>query len=175
MRTMLNGMRRSRRLLLLVALQTLFLLGLSGSYYAAGWWGEEIRLQTEPVDPRDLLYGDYVILNYEISSLKPELWKESGEKPDSGEVIYVVLKPDNEGIYRAIGAYADKPAVSGDEKIIKGKVSYSWDEAITVKYGLERYYVPEGTGGELEDKTKDTIVQVKIAPWGQMRITGLEL
>ncbi|MDF2815384.1 MAG: hypothetical protein K0Q81_1584 [Paenibacillus sp.] len=175
MRTIWNGMRRSRRLLLLVALQILFLLGLSGSYYAAGWWGDEIRLQTVPVDPRDLLYGDYVILNYEISSLKPELWKESGEKPDNGDVIYVALKPDNNGIYRPIGAYADKPEVNGDEVVLKGRVSYSWDEAITVKYGLERYYIPEGTGAELEKQTGDTIVQVKIAPWGQMRITGLEL
>src|SRR4051794_36188355 len=31
--------------------------------------GAEVTLQTEPVDPRDLLRGDYVVLRYDISQL----------------------------------------------------------------------------------------------------------
>ena len=31
--------------------------------------GTEVALATRPVDPRDFLRGDYVVLNYEISSL----------------------------------------------------------------------------------------------------------
>lgn len=166
---------RSRLLLMLVAVQILFLLGMAGSYYAAGWWGKEIRLQTEPVDPRDLLYGDYVILNYDISRLEPDIWKESGAKPDKGTVIYLVLKPDANGIYHPTAAYGEKPATSGEEVVLKGRVDYSWDRAITVKYGLERYYVPEGTGKDLENHVGDMVVRVKVAPWGQKRISGLEL
>lgn len=163
---------RSRLLLVLVLCQILFLLGLAGSYYATDWWGEEIRLQTKPVDPRDLLYGDYVTLSYEISQLDPSLWQDA-EQPKRGESIYVVLKPDTGGVYRPTAAYGDKPAVSAEEAVLKGRVNYSWDRAITVQYGLERFYVPEGTGQELEEAARDTIVRVKIAPWGQSRLIGL--
>ena len=31
--------------------------------------GTEVKLQTRPVDPRDLLRGDYVVLGYDISQL----------------------------------------------------------------------------------------------------------
>jgi uncharacterized membrane-anchored protein len=31
--------------------------------------GTEVTLQTRPVDPRDLLRGDYVVLRYDISQL----------------------------------------------------------------------------------------------------------
>lgn len=31
--------------------------------------GTEVILQTQPVDPRDLLRGDYVVLRYDISQL----------------------------------------------------------------------------------------------------------
>jgi hypothetical protein len=32
--------------------------------------GREVTLQTRPVDPRDFLRGDYVVLGYDISQLK---------------------------------------------------------------------------------------------------------
>ncbi|WP_246066788.1 GDYXXLXY domain-containing protein [Paenibacillus koleovorans] len=172
-----TGKKRNRRpglLLALVLAQMLFLLGLAGSYYAVGWWGKEIRLQTVPVDPRDLLYGDYVTLQYEISRLKPELWKGGGEQPEQGDVVYVVVKPGGNGVHSAAGIYGDKPSVGEGEAVLKGRVDYSWNEAIVVKYGLERYYIPEGTGKELEQRAGDLIVQVKVASWGQSRIVGLE-
>ncbi|AIJ53947.1 hypothetical protein C086_00847 [Brucella abortus F6/05-3] len=31
--------------------------------------GQDIVFQTEPVDPRDLMRGDYVVLGYEISNI----------------------------------------------------------------------------------------------------------
>jgi uncharacterized membrane-anchored protein len=165
--------RLTRRLLWLVVAQVLFLLAVAGSYYATGLWGKEIRLKTVPVDPRDILYGDYVRLSYEISSLKPELWKEPGSEPERGDVIYVVLKPDH-GLYQPAAAYRSKPQTVDDEVVLKGRVDYSWNEAIAVKYGLEKYYVPEGTGQDLEKKASDMVVRVKVAPWGQAKISGLE-
>ena len=32
--------------------------------------GDEIRLKVKPVDPRDLLRGQYVALNYDISEIQ---------------------------------------------------------------------------------------------------------
>jgi uncharacterized membrane-anchored protein len=150
--------RRAKLLLLIVLLQALFLCGIAGSYYAVGW---------------DLLYGDYVTLSYEISQLNPSLWKGEGELPKQGSRVYVLLKPVN-GLYEATGIYAEKPATAPDESVLKGRVRSSWTEEIRVEYGLEQYYVPEGTGKELEEAARHMIVAVKVAPWGQAKIVGLE-
>ncbi|MCR8634138.1 MULTISPECIES: GDYXXLXY domain-containing protein [Paenibacillus] len=165
--------RRAIWLLWIVLLQVLFLGGIAGSYYAVDWFGEEIKLKTVPVDPRDMLYGDYVTLSYEVSQLSPALWKGEGELPKQGSRVFVQLKPEN-GLYVASGIYSDKPAAIPGEAVLKGRVSYSWNEMIRVEYGIEQYYVPEGTGKELEEKARNMIVAVKIASWGQAKIAGLE-
>jgi len=177
--TMLETIRTSsrRRWLAAVAgLQVLFLLVLALSYYAVGWYGQELRLKTIPIDPRDVLYGDYVTLNYEISQLKTELWNKQteGDIPDSGTVIYVLLQKSNDNLYTAVRASRTKPKANDREVVLKGVVQYSWDESIRVKYGLERYYIPEGAGKELEKQARDMVVKVKLAPWGQVKIDGLE-
>jgi uncharacterized membrane-anchored protein len=166
--------RRGVLLLILVIVQALFLCGIAGSYYAVGWFGSEVKIKTIPIDPRDILYGDYVTLAYEISRLNPTLWKESSGLPKSGDNVYVLLKPTSGGLYAAEGIYAKKPAVSSGQVVLKGVVDSSWDESISIEYGLERYYVPEGTGHDLEAKAGDMTARVKIAPWGQARIMGLE-
>jgi uncharacterized membrane-anchored protein len=170
----LGNKRRITLLLIVVVVQVLFLGGIAGSYYAVGWLGTEIKIKTVPVDPRDLLYGDYVTLGYEISTLQPQLWKESGNKPNEGEQVYVALQPATNGIYEAVGVYRDKPTIPSGQALLTGKVMYSWEESIRIEYGLEQYYVPEGTGKELEERARNMIVRVKIAPWGQARISGLE-
>jgi uncharacterized membrane-anchored protein len=165
--------KRSRiGLYVLVLLQVVFLSAIVLSYYAVDWVGKEIRLQTEPIDPRDIFYGDYVILNYEISRVPAMLWRGEG-RPEYGDVVYVKLREDG-GVYHASAIYPRKPQTSSEEVVLKGRINYSWDETIRIIYGLERYYVPEGTGKELEEKSRDMIVRVKVAPWGQFKISGLE-
>lgn len=134
--------RRLTLLLVVVVLQVLFLGGIATSYYAVDWFGIEIQIKTVPFDPRDLLYGDYVTLSYEISSLNPQLWKEDTDKPKQGEPVYVVLKPAATGLYEAVGIYSTKPSVQLGQAVLKGSIVYSWDQTIHIEYGLERYYVP---------------------------------
>lgn len=169
-------LRRKLLLSVLTALQALFLIGVACSYYAVGWFGQEIKVKTVPVDPRDLLYGDYVTLSYEISRLKPELWKGQGPVPERGSKVYVLLKPgaDNPSIYEAVGFYASSPSAKPGEVIMQGVVDSSWDKEVRMKYGIEKYYVPEGTGGELEKDAGHMIVRVKVASWGQKKIEGIE-
>ena len=61
--------------------------------------GMEIRLKTAPVDPRDLLRGDYVILNYDISSFPTS--KVNGTKPAEGKLgnLFVRLSPGADGFW----------------------------------------------------------------------------
>ena len=52
--------------------------------------GTEVTLQTRPVDPRDFLRGDYVVLNYEISNLPAGALKDTPSK-GRGTPVYVKL------------------------------------------------------------------------------------
>ncbi|MBP1995853.1 GDYXXLXY domain-containing protein [Paenibacillus eucommiae] len=169
-------LHRTKLLVVLVILQVLFLLGTAGSSYAVRWLGKEIRLQTLPVDPRDLLYGDYVILNYEISTLPTSLLNK-GEFPERGDTVYVLLKlnaSDKAGTYDAVGIYTSKPSAAAEEAIIKARVEFNHGDTLRLEYGLEKYYVPENTGKELENQVGELVARVKVAPWSRAVIEGLE-
>jgi len=162
---------RFRWLAILVLAQALVLLGLAGSSYAAVRFGKEIRLQTVPVDPRDILYGDYVTLSYEISRLSPSIWR-GASLPKEGEPIYVAVAPKGD-VYEAIAAYPNRVAPPPEGALLKGLVELQWDKDIVVRYGLERYYVPEGTGLALEREAGTLIVVAKVAPWGRATLTDV--
>ncbi|MEJ0023672.1 MAG: GDYXXLXY domain-containing protein [Alphaproteobacteria bacterium] len=53
------------RALLLLSISTVFLLGMAGCEHMKRVTGEEIILRTRPVDPREILRGNYVALDYE--------------------------------------------------------------------------------------------------------------
>lgn len=168
-------------LVVVVLLQALFLLTMAGSYHLAHAWGEEIRLKTMPVDPRDLFYGDYVTLGYEISTIPIELIDDldaSGNFHISdlgGKRIYVLLTEEY-GLYRVERAYLDRRNVPKDSwPVLRGQIRAGWNDETRIDYGLERYYVPEGTGSELERRRDHIVMRIKIAPWGQALIVGPEL
>jgi uncharacterized membrane-anchored protein len=166
---------RTKLLAALVIAQALFLIGIAGSSYAAGRLGQEIRIRTAPVDPRDMVYGDYVVLNYEISRLDASLWKDSGSMPEQGEPVYVLLVKGPAGVYEAAGLYRTKPRTGSENGIVlKGRVDYRFGNTIRVRYGLEKYYVAEHQGRELERKAGTMVAIVNVAPWGQAVLNRLE-
>ncbi|MCX5702591.1 MAG: GDYXXLXY domain-containing protein [Candidatus Omnitrophica bacterium] len=109
--------------------------------------GKAVLLETLPVDPRDLLRGDYVILRYKISTL--DLDQVKSEKPyyKTGEVIYVRLEPRDK-FWEATAVEVKRSADSGI--YIRGKVGYCYRKELGVIYGIESYFVPEGEGREIE-------------------------
>jgi uncharacterized membrane-anchored protein len=118
-------------------------------------FGERALLETMPVDPRDFLRGDYVTLDYEISRIPDgifqaeepfSLWKNERDRH-----FFVILKIDAAGVATVAGASAERPR---EGIYLKGR--FSWNSL--VDYGLGAYYVPEGTGGYIEDKIRDSRV-----------------
>jgi uncharacterized membrane-anchored protein len=158
---------------LLIA-QLLFLLLIAASYYGVDWVGKEVRLRTAPVDPRDIFYGDFVYLNYEISTLSMELWKGE-EAPEHGDTVFVVLRREG-STHEAVAVYPKKPPIQKGEIILKGKLQrwFSPQNQLGIVYGFERYYVPENTGRHIEEQWENIVVVVKVAPWGQAKIDRLE-
>ena len=90
--------------------------------------GTEVTLKTVPVDPRDLFRGDYVVLNYEISTLDlDEIPAEDHFEYNDPVYLGLELK-DGYGVPKKI--YRAPPK---DELYIRGKVKGILYEEIPIE------------------------------------------
>lgn len=141
--------------LLVAALQIGFLAALVEGRASILRDGREVLLKVEPVDPRDLLRGDYVRLGYAISTLDRSLFsdQDAAAGPDGG--VMVRLAPGEDGLWHAVGARpAGAPAAVGDAGTVEiaGRIDGDPRGSPTVRviYGIERFYLPEGQGRPIE-------------------------
>lgn len=151
--------------ILAVSCQLLILTGLASvkAYTLAA--GTTVTLRTVPVDPRDIFRGDYVALNFEISSV------QSRQDFKTGEEVYVILRKGNP--YWAAEEIRSKPGqLRPSEVAIKAKIDYvDWRDksndshTYRIHYGVEQAFVPEGTGRKLETE-KHLSVQVAVDQFG---------
>jgi uncharacterized membrane-anchored protein len=145
--------------------------------------GTEVTLQTRPIDPRDFLRGDYVVLNYDISRLPagPLQNKLAGTR---NPIVFVKLAPNRDGLYEAISVHADAVAVKSPEVLIRGRVVYgascgpmgrAFCDKLQVRYNLESYFVPEGEGRKLEQvrNQRKLMVVAAVMPSGRAAIKRL--
>lgn len=141
--------------------------------------GVEVTLATAPVDPRDFLRGDYVILAYEISTLDGGKL-EHVEPVQADDIVYVTLARADSGLYEARALAKQLPAATPERPVLRGRVRSSSCSAldqckrISVDYGLESYFVPEGQGRVLETMRKERLqVVAAVTPDGRARIKRL--
>ncbi len=168
------------QVLFLVAavVQIVIVLGFVGAREALLRRGQEIVLATVPVDPRDLFRGDYVVLRYEVSSV--DLCFGS-----VGSRIYVPLVRSGD-VYVQANAERVRPSEDLTDlrsrhqgPLLKGRIE---SREITtpnnlrgceVSYGIESYFVPEGTGREIEQQQGDITMRVMVDGEGRAAIAGL--
>jgi len=141
--------------------------------------GREVVLHVAPVDPRDLLRGDYVVLSYVISNVPAG---ELEGKPVSNDgVVYVKLRPDPDGgFYRASSVHINAVPVTPPEVLLRGRSVHSdycggfYCSTLRIKYNLESYFVPEGEGLKLERiGTGRLTVVAAVLPSGRAAIKRL--
>lgn len=119
--------------------------------------GTPIKLAIAPIDPRSVLQGDYVTLSYTISTPAPSAQTElEGTHPAS---VKVVLKSDANGVYQFSRLYKKEHSIGSDEVIINGRWD-GWDNWGSIHYGIETYYVPEGTGADVQRDARYAYVRV---------------
>lgn len=136
--------------------------------------GTEVVLEVRPIDPRDLLRGDYVVLGYNITSVPVSLFSEppTGEDRRREKTVFVRLAPGEDGIWQAVAArYGEPPAaqLGQGEVDIKGTTRGSWrldGRTIDVNYGIERFYVPEGEGRAIEQGLGERVFRMIVAVGG---------
>lgn len=169
--------RRGVRYLVSFLILFLILISMTVEPVITNILGEEIFIKTKPIDPRDLFRGDYVQLNYEINDidlekLDEEIVKLKDKQEENsfrdlrGKKLYVSLKKNGK-FYEVDKVTLKKP----EEGIfLKGKYEYPlWDNnfqpkltGIRIDYTLDKYFIPENTGNELEEKARNGQVFAKI-------------
>lgn len=187
------------RILIVVALQTAALVYMIVERQAMLNASRVVTLKVAPVDPRDIFRGDYVILSYDISRLEPG--KLAGDDTFGyGDTVYVTLVPDGEA-WTAAAIARDRPVSMPGGVAIRGTVEAFQLEScetpppgpdgpptapapdtcgkrvqsVTVRYGIESYFVPEGTGRELEDERQkgDLSADIAVTDDGRAAIKAL--
>ena len=130
--------------------------------------GKEIRLAVVPVDPHDILRGDYVQLDYAIAHLA-SVDLAGDDDFAEGAPIYVAISEGADGW--APTAISHKAPAGGT--FLRGTVRDVTDAnpcsgvancwRFTVDYNLEKFFVPEGTGHALENLRNDQHLSVDAA------------
>jgi uncharacterized membrane-anchored protein len=166
----MEWMRRHERQLLVgaVALQLLILLGMIAWQAMPIWTGETLLLRVQPIDPRDLMRGDYVILSYEMSSLPIDGDEVSRSEWADDRVVFVTLEPEIDGVHwRGVKASLNRPT-SG--RYIQGKTLRG-----RLVFGIESYFLQEGTGKEYEKAIQKKQVSARISLTADGRAALIDL
>jgi uncharacterized membrane-anchored protein len=130
--------------------------------------GQEVMLEVRPVDPRDLLRGDYVWLSYNASRVPAEMIENAPEDYATHETVFVRLRPGEDGIAQPVAARIGSPP-EGDKEAkdvdLRGLAATrsSFGGFLSVDYGIERFYLPEGEGKPIEENLRERSFRMKIA------------
>lgn len=146
--------------------------------------GVDVRLKTVPIDPRDLLRGDYVTLGYAISTIDRSIIVGETPKTAGRQTMAVRLAPGADGLWSASQAsFGSLPEQPGS--VVARTLPFDYypgaegevPETISVSYGIERYYVPEGEGRALEDARNAQALEVdaRVSSAGKMQIRQIVL
>ena len=125
--------------------------------------GPTILLATQPVDQRDPLRGDYVRLNYPISAVPAKLFSPPVKAGlPNGTKVFVALAPaGTNGFYEVTRAGMTRFAPAANEVLLHGKTVWNWrngTNSIHIEYGIEKYFVAEGTGNPSGQLTVQAVV-----------------
>ena len=164
-------------LILVLTLQSAWLLATVFVQEHALAAGKVILLETARVDPRDPLRGDYLILNYSISDVPTNLFSPPvGKDAPAGERIYVALAPGTNRFYEVARASTNEFMPATGEVLLCGQRAYArWKVAnsIHVAYGIEDYFVAEGAGNPAGKLTVQAVVPASgRARIGQVFVDG---
>mgnify|MGYP000438521891 CR=1 FL=1 len=137
-----------------------------------------VILETRPVDPRDLLRGDFVILAYDFSRPWRQRWERDVERDftiddrlqakydelPSGTKVYAALQVD--AATRRAEVHHVGLAEPKEGLYLTGSLrgSDSWNREL--RFGIEKYFVPVGKGRPIERERNagDLAVEVAIDP-----------
>lgn len=137
--------------------------------------GVKVLLKCEPIDPRSLINGDYVFLNYQISSLTKDLYTGMNLKNlKSNDTVYVAIdKPANGKYWVAKSFSSDFETLNKEYPVVMSGTIKDTYLAFRIHYGVENYFVPQNQGLQIEQKMGDVSVEVSVSDTGENAISRL--
>ncbi|MBA4132031.1 MAG: hypothetical protein C0519_11470 [Hyphomicrobium sp.] len=143
--------------------------------------GREIKAAVVPVDPRDIFRGDYVTLGYGFTSGADIALPEGAR---TGDTVYALLKEQGPSDWTLAGVTAEQPETQGSgEVVLKAIVDRAWRGQASpqptvgrLRFGIERFYVPQGQGRVLEKQVleKRIVAVLAVGRDGKVALKGLE-
>ena len=120
--------------------------------------GEVLLVELAPVDPRSLMQGDYMALNFRIAQQVP---RAEDDAPSQGQLV---LKRGANGVAVFDRVYAGG-ALALDERLLDYKVRERRARIVT-----NGYFFEEGQGGLY---ARARYGELRVTPSGQALLTGL--
>lgn len=162
------------RAIALAALCTTFLFGMIAFEQIRRDTGAEIVLRTRPVDPRDLIRGAYVQLEYEVERI------DTGAlvtPPDTrnwrrDDVLFLTLRADESGELKPVALEAAKPAATQGDVVLRVKYERLDDftqgapAAAVVNLGADRYFSDQAGATQLEKDAREGPLSVILSVGG---------
>jgi uncharacterized membrane-anchored protein len=118
--------------------------------------GRTVLLPLAPVDPRSLMQGDYMILNYQVTN---DLFRAH-----SHEDGHVVLRLDEQGVGAFVRLHDGRPLAKG-EQLLRYRI-----RGYRARLGAEAFFFQEGHGKHYE---RAAFGELRVTPAGDSVLVGL--
>ena len=160
--------------------QLVILSGLSGKGLVPRITSDRVRFQVFPVDPRDMMRGEYITLGYEFSRLPEDVelideriksYKTNTNFNQKTIDVYVTLKFNlKEDIYKGV-FFGSTPPTKG--RYLRGKLNSN----NRIEFGIEAFYLQEGKGQIYEQaiREKKLVAEVYLAPDGSAQMKQVHI
>jgi uncharacterized membrane protein/uncharacterized membrane-anchored protein len=180
---------RARPVVLVAALlQCLGLLWMAWNHSRPSEVGQRFVLRCQAIDPRDLMRGEYVTLGYEFSNPNPEdikrlnrEWIQLSGDDRRGDVESYWILPEDTAVYVPLMVDA-KGLASGGTPTLKRPESGPYLKGYAgtrrfgqIRFGIEAFYVKEGTGNTWEKLRNQgqLVAEIGVLPDGRAGLVGL--
>lgn len=162
---------KQTKFLLAIALQVVIIFTIVIFKVSVLSGGTDVILRIEPVDPRDMLRGDYATFQYDISTLDAYLF--GGQQISNGDTVYVSLRQSGE-YWLAQNIQRNKPLDGGifiKGTVVSGGIESQSDNfqsqrlsssMVNIIYGIEDYFIPEGKGQGFSFWDKESAAKVAV-------------
>jgi uncharacterized membrane-anchored protein len=167
----LQAHRRLAFFAVLVALQVVAVVAFIAREEVFLRTGDEILVESRPVDPRDPLRGDFIILAYDFERLDRSVAGSPWCCP-LGENAYIWLRPEGD-YWIPFQVTRDRPGRDdrGDEVVVlEGRVERQDSERLVIAYtNINQIFVSQGDG----NPPAPPDVRLVVSGDGSARVVGL--
>ncbi|WP_018313810.1 GDYXXLXY domain-containing protein [Cupriavidus sp. UYPR2.512] len=128
--------------------------------------GDMVYLKLAPVDPRSLMQGDYMALNFDIGNQIRAAQMQNDRPPRDG---VAVIRRDDQGVASFVRVHGGEPLAAG-EQLLRYQIARSRWGGTQVQVSTDAYFFQEGQG---ERFAQAGYGEFRVAADGQALLVGL--